>query len=205
MGQYWIPVNLDKREFVSPHKLGCGLKLAEQVGAEPGTGSALVILTAAMPQRRGGGDLDLNETDPKVARRTIGRWAGDRIAIVGDYAEDSDLAAEHRASRIYGLCPMYEDEIRPADRDSGALFTDVSSDVARVIEHELGGVFSGNGWRDWRSSQTALWDAAYRLKSALAGVAPIPECFTPMSDEVRGAPLTAMVEALRAFRNATEK
>ena len=31
MGQYWKAVNLDKREFVHPHRLGCGLKLWEQL------------------------------------------------------------------------------------------------------------------------------------------------------------------------------
>ena len=37
MGQYWLPVNLDKREFVNPHKLGAGLKLWEQLANHPGT------------------------------------------------------------------------------------------------------------------------------------------------------------------------
>ena len=61
MGQYWIPVNLDKKEFVSPHELGAGMKLWEQLANHPGTGAALIILTAAMPERRGGGDFDLTE------------------------------------------------------------------------------------------------------------------------------------------------
>ena len=125
MGQYWKPVNLDKKEFVHPHKIGCGSKLWEQLANSPSTGSALVILTAAMPEQRGGGDFDLDEnwhgperTFPEhnicagpmpaeyaeLARWTIGRWAGDRIALVGDYAEDADLAPEHQASRIYEQC-----------------------------------------------------------------------------------------------------
>ncbi len=56
MGQYWIPVNLDKHEYIHPHKLGSGLKLGEQIGTHPGTAAALVALLAAMPYRRGGGD-----------------------------------------------------------------------------------------------------------------------------------------------------
>jgi len=40
MGQYWKPVNLDKREYVDPHKLDVGLKLWEQLASHPGTGAA---------------------------------------------------------------------------------------------------------------------------------------------------------------------
>ena len=122
MGQYWYPVNLDKKEFVDPHTLGVGLKLVEQAGSHPGTGTALVILLAAQPEQRGGGDLDMS-LDP--AKRIIGRWAGDRIALVGDYAEDTDLAPEHEASKIYDRCLSRE-------------YTDISEDVSRVIQQEIG-------------------------------------------------------------------
>ncbi len=128
MGQYWIPVNLDKREFVDPHKLGAGLKLWEQLANHPGTGAALLVLCAAMPEKRGGGDL---KEDP-----TIGRWAGDRIALVGDYAEREDLAPEHEAESIYEKCRKGE-------------FLDITSQVCRVISRELEGKFVGDGWRDF--------------------------------------------------------
>lgn len=158
MGQYWKPVNLDKKEFINPHKLGCGLKLWEQVANHPATGTALTILCAAMSEPRGGGDLDMDKnwhgperdmSNPAhhcspgpmpedyavIAKRTIGRWAGDRIALVGDYAEDSDLPnSPIPASQIYTQC--CEDE-----------FTDITDDVCRVIEHELNGKFEGDGWR----------------------------------------------------------
>jgi hypothetical protein len=154
MGQYWKVVNLDKREYVMPHRLGSGLKLWEQLANSPGTGEALIVLCAAMPEARGGGDFDLDanwhgpertggDEGPiiakyqEIAHRTIGRWAGDRIALVGDYAEDTDLAPEHEASTIYGRC------------EKGGEYTDVSDDVAAVIEHELNGKYTGTGWRDW--------------------------------------------------------
>lgn len=154
MGQYWYVVNLDKKEYVHPHQLGSGLKLWEQLANNPGSGEALVILCAAMPEARGGGDLDLdaNWHGPErtggpegpviseyneIARRTIGRWAGDRIALVGDYAEDSDLAPEHKASTIYNRCSVDGD------------YTNVTTDVARVIEHELQGKYVGDGWKDF--------------------------------------------------------
>lgn len=126
MGQYWKVVNLDKREFIMPHTLGCGLKLWEQIANQPGTGTALIILTAAQREPRGGGDFDMEEnwhgierdtegkhgcepgpmpkTYPEIAADTIGRWAGDRIVVVGDYAEDSDLPAAENFSNIYHLC-----------------------------------------------------------------------------------------------------
>jgi hypothetical protein len=124
MGQYWLPVNLTKREFIDPRKLGAGLKLCEQVGSYPGTGAALVILCAAMPVSRGGGDIK-----PHAA---IGRWAGDRIALVGDYAEDSDLPTEFEASGIYQKC-------------RGGEWTDVTAMVVEVLERELGGCLVGEG------------------------------------------------------------
>lgn len=144
MGQYWYPVNLTKKEFIHPHKLGSGLKLWEQLANAPGVGAALIILTAAMPERRGGGDLD---NDGEIARRTIGRWAGDQIAIVGDYAERSDLPAKFKADSIYSRCRPHEDGCEIKGKHDH--YTDVTDDVCAVIEHELQGKFVGDGWRDF--------------------------------------------------------
>jgi len=159
MGQYWIPANLDKREFINPHKLGCGLKLCEMLGTSPGVGTALIVLTAAMPTRRGGGDLHLPAPGAygKIAKRTIGRWAGDRIAIVGDYAEAGDLAREHQAEKIHRRCQSLsnysKEELEEMDADEPSwrewLFKDITDDVCAVIEHELGGRWTGPGW-SWR-------------------------------------------------------
>ena len=141
MGQYWYVVNLDKKEYLYPHKLGSGLKLWEQLAASGhGSGAALVILCAAMPVARGGGDL---RKDDDVSKRTIGRWAGDRVALIGDYAEDSDLAPEHAAKSIYSKCGNGE----PGKEQ----WTDVTDDVATIIERELDGKFTGDGWRNWEA------------------------------------------------------
>ena len=162
MGQYWFPVNLDKKEYILPHELGTGLKLWEQLANHPGTGAALIVLLAAMPEARGGGDFDLEEnwhgperTFPKfnvdpapmpedyptIAHSVIGRWAGDRIALVGDYAENSDLPAEFKASTIYDKC---HDDYEGKDK-----YTNITKYVVTVIEHELGGKFQGEGWKEW--------------------------------------------------------
>lgn len=197
MGQYWIPVNLDRREFIMPHKLGSGLKLWEQIANDPGVGAALVILTAAMPEPRGGGDFDLTEnwhgperTFPEhnatpgpmpdvyatIAARTIGRWAGNRIANIGDYAEAGDIRAANKGrgifadddlpeSVIYALCCDPSEKLDAAwikeilskhpNLTPAQLtpFTDVTDDVARVIEHELGGKYVGDGWRHFEKEK----------------------------------------------------
>jgi len=144
MGQYWKVVNLDKREYVNPHKLGCGLKLWEQLANAPGTGVALIILCAAMPESRGGGDLELADD---VARRTIGRWAGDRVCLVGDYAEDDDLPSFPGFGDLYSLC-FNDTDLDPDDEQDRTtvdqLFTDISDDVCVIIERELEGKFEGD-------------------------------------------------------------
>ena len=161
MGQYFYVCNLSKKEYVMPHKVGTGLKLWEQLANHPGTGAALIILCAALPEQRGGGDFDLDSnwhgperTFPEhnatpgpmpedyqaIAHATIGRWAGDRIALVGDYAENTDLPPRFKASNIYNLC---------GSENSG--WVDVSDMVAKVIEHELQGHYTGDGWREWQT------------------------------------------------------
>lgn len=111
MGQYHLTVNLDKREFISAHKLASGLKLWEQLAGDIGPGKALIVLLAH-PAHRGGGDFTVGGTDDEaynaLSLATIGRWRGDRIAIVGDYAEDGDIPGimsdEAPAGSIYDLC-----------------------------------------------------------------------------------------------------
>ena len=61
MGQYWKAVNLTKKEFISPYRLGHGAKLWEHLANHPGVGAGLIVLCAAMPVARGGGDLDKTE------------------------------------------------------------------------------------------------------------------------------------------------
>lgn len=80
MGQYYTLINLDKKQFINPHKFGDGMKLLEFGCSADGTMSALAILLAD-GNGRGGGDLD---SDKKI----VGSWAGDRIVISGDYADD---------------------------------------------------------------------------------------------------------------------
>jgi hypothetical protein len=81
MGQYHTTYNLDKEEFIHPHRIDNGLKLYEQVGWIGSTSTALFALLANS-NGRGGGDFPQHDL--------IGHWAGDRILVQGDYAEPGD-------------------------------------------------------------------------------------------------------------------
>lgn len=100
MGQYHLPVNLTKREFFSPHDFGDGLKLLEQNGGGYGSTTSALHALLACSDNRGGGDLRME---------ICGRWAGDRVAMIGDYTEPDDLGEEIDASLIYHLCASDSD------------------------------------------------------------------------------------------------
>ena len=72
MGQYHKVYNLDRKEFIHPHKIDCGLKLVEQMGFRGSIADALFLLVANS-NGRGGGDVNDHPM--------IGRWAGDRIVV----------------------------------------------------------------------------------------------------------------------------
>lgn len=89
MGQYHILANLDTKEFV---RLG-GSKQYEHTFYNGDLAHAMYLLTMTSPGR-GGGDW--------VVTPMSGRWAGDRVVILGDYTEDSDLPNYPYASQAYG-------------------------------------------------------------------------------------------------------
>lgn len=126
MGQYHILVNYDKMETVHPHMLGLGLKQWEHIGFKGGTlADALYILTMTSPAR-GGGDLPLT--------RVSGRWAGDRVMVVGDYTEDSDLDGIENAGLLYAT----------AETD----FADISEEVGKALGTVFGFELEGDTWKD---------------------------------------------------------
>lgn len=125
MGQYFKIANLDKKEFLSPHTLGAGVKQWEMVGSV-GVSAALLILLGNSAGK-GYGDLCSDEGD--IDKNFSGRWAGDHIVIAGDYAsiKDGDPAEElfrdaydSKASNIYSLC-------------STSLFKDISLDIRNYM------------------------------------------------------------------------
>jgi hypothetical protein len=133
VGQYYKIVNLTKREFLHPHKFGDGLKLMEFGSSPQGTMQALAVLLATS-NGQGGGDLRTEDTV------IPGRWAGDQIAIVGDYD------ASERYGGIYGEC---NDELK---EDDGTVrpgkYTDISYDVLFVLldDYYTAESYAKNDW-----------------------------------------------------------
>lgn len=101
MGQYYLIVNLDKKQFLHPHKCGDGLKLLEFASSANGTLTALAILLAD-GNNRGGGDLHSEHP-------IIGTWAGDRIVIAGDYADEGKFTADPSRTLYHVAHDEYED------------------------------------------------------------------------------------------------
>ncbi len=104
MGQYHKVYNADKREYIHAHRIDNGLKLMEQVGCDGSTADAVFFLLANS-NGRGGGDANPHPF--------IGRWAGDRIVVQGDYAEPTD-----------------QGYLQPDDLQS---YTDISADVKAML------------------------------------------------------------------------
>jgi hypothetical protein len=141
MGQYHYVVNADKRQFLMPHRLGDGLKLMEFGNSAGGVMTGLAILLA-VSNGRGGGDL-------RFESEVIGSWGGDRIAIVGDYAEDTDLPTsfDPQPSTIYRRC-LEAGETVDTDIDSSLpTYRDISADVRQCIEAD--GIYRFEGTSGW--------------------------------------------------------
>ncbi|TNF82080.1 MAG: hypothetical protein EP299_01790 [Acidobacteria bacterium] len=109
MGQYYYTVNLDKWEFVHPHRLGDGLK-AREFSYGPTSTILCALLTTSTGA--GGGDWP-TKTSPR-GELVVGRWANDRIAIVGDYAEPEDVRFDGLpiGDLIFSLCDTDEEVLK---------------------------------------------------------------------------------------------
>lgn len=112
MGQYHKLVNLDKKEVVFPRSLGLGLKQWEHTGFEGGTLADAMYLLVMTSPARGGGDWTWTEMS--------GRWAGDRVVILGDYTGDNDLPGVAEADKLYS-------------ESEGPGWTDISAKVCRAL------------------------------------------------------------------------
>jgi hypothetical protein len=130
MGQGHAIINLDKKECILTDALEIGDKAREQLFNHPSTPQMLFIVLMCS-NGRGGGDL---RTAGPLFRKVFGRWAGDRIAVVGDRAKDKDLRvpASHPASELYMEC-------------HGGEYRDITPLVWPVLESEFEAIGRGRG------------------------------------------------------------
>lgn len=71
MGQYYIIANVDKKEFLHPHNYGCGMKLTEW-------------------------SYQGNHLVNAMLNLMKNRWKGDRVFVVGDYADLKDYDGDSK-------------------------------------------------------------------------------------------------------------
>lgn len=107
------------------------MKLWEQQGAIGGSQTALWLLLACS-NGRGGGDFMLpNYAEPSAELLEFtGRWAGQRIAIVGDYIEDDDLPHEWEPHKLY----------QAIREEPGTVWVEIGAQMRPVLESVLEGV-----------------------------------------------------------------
>ena len=108
--------NLDKRQSLSTHKFGNGLKYLEQWFSGPLYTALMVLLTDISSLGDGGGDFRLDKAPSQLKKfiePIIGSWAGDRVVFSGDYTK----VEEHEET----------------DQEGNELFEDISEKTALAI------------------------------------------------------------------------
>jgi hypothetical protein len=149
MGQYYKICNIDKQEYLNPHKFGQGLKFLEFATSGDGIMYGLATLLSD-GMGRGGGDL-------RVEDNIIGSWAGDRIVVTGDYAGKRFIPEELGSKKIFlGVEMDAEDESENLYNYATHNYTDISDLVIKAIQKSdphsrLNNIrFQQDGWRDAR-------------------------------------------------------
>ena len=133
MGQYHTLVNFDREETVRPRSIGLGLKQVEHTHTVAGLADVLYMLVTTSPNR-GGGDLAYDEELEKKFR-TFGRWAGDRVAVFGDYTEPEDVRFLGK-TKANAICDDVEQ------------YTDISDLIIPAFSLAFGVTIEpGKGWR----------------------------------------------------------
>lgn len=125
MGQAFVLVNFDKKQYIHPHKMDDGYKLGEIGFSSGGTASALCLLIAT--------NSDRFEYDP---HGVIGSWAGDRIALVGEYgAGDCErFSKANEATDLAGFPTLRErDDLWATIRME---YAEISDSIKAVVDKE---------------------------------------------------------------------
>jgi len=136
MGQYHILINLDKKEFVHPHKLGLGLKQREHSFTKGSIGDAIYILLS-LDNGKGGGDMNSPwHTDNGY----FGRWVGDHVAVIGDY-NNTDMFSKNGKiidySKAYNLTHEYDKDWCHDCEPEENHYKDISDEIVKVFDQNL--------------------------------------------------------------------
>jgi hypothetical protein len=127
MGQYHRPVCIEAEEGLDPLAMNCGLKEGEQGFDYPGTPHAMLALVCA---RGGNRPADCSQSP------VIGKWAGKRVLVQGDYAEDGDIPGWRgpKLSTLYSaMIPEAERKPRKHWR-SVPFFRNITREVRDFLE-----------------------------------------------------------------------
>src|SRR5258705_10915620 len=127
MGQYHHPVCIEAEEGLNPAGMDSGLKEGEQGFSRPSTVNAMVALVCAR-----GGNMPADCSQSPL----IGRWAGKRVLVQGDYAEDKDIPGckVPRLSRLYrALTPVGERKPKKCWRNIPA-FAGITGEACAFLE-----------------------------------------------------------------------
>ena len=126
MGQYFKLVNMDRKEVVNPWKIGSGVKFWEWMANPHGR-----VLLWLLRQSNEGGGGDIADRDEYT---TLGRWAGDRRTLIGDYdasglwdasnTKDADGAFIER-SEYRDISKAVRDEFNHAVRRDGGCIDEI--------------------------------------------------------------------------------
>src|SRR5712692_6544746 len=128
MGQYHHPFCIEAEEGLNPAGMDSGLKEGEQGFSRPSTPNAIVALVCAR-----GGNMPADCSQSPL----IGRWAGKRVLVQGDYAEDGDIPGWRglQLSRLFhSLDAVDERSPEALDPAHTPFFKDVSHEARDFLE-----------------------------------------------------------------------
>ena len=127
MGQYHHPVCIEAEEGLDPAGMDSGLKEGEQGFNRPSTPNAIIALACA---RGGNMPADCSQS------RLIGRWAGKRILIQGDYAADNDIPGWKgpRLSKLYRAMTPVEQRKPKKNWRTTPVFADITREACAFHE-----------------------------------------------------------------------
>lgn len=112
MGQYYLIANIDKEEYISPHDFDCGVKLMEF-------------------------SYQGNDAVNYMLKLMMDKWQGDRVYVVGDYADAKDLS-ENWVDSYIKACKDLNITPNADQADAKKLYREVKDNFTHLDIDNLG-------------------------------------------------------------------